>query len=263
LGWATYVLTLPALEAKVKLVVLTIAAAVAVAASAVLQFFSVATLLLVGDRDSLTVQLNSLLQDRLIHAYDMGLLGSDITQISAHIWEVPSIYRRLLPIKFRRWLRRVCGTQIQKFAWRPTLQRVAAFNPRQLPSTGIRFRKGKGIIGNVLVINDSHVIQIVNFKDPVFRAVLSDSVKWEEQSIAVTRNLEHDEALKLASRYSQAMAVVIQDRRSGEAIGALTLEVTTQSADILRDNQALFHEARDLAIMVGPMLATSGSPKRG
>ncbi|MFI5960152.1 hypothetical protein [Cryptosporangium sp. NPDC051539] len=256
LGWATYVLSITALDARVQPPILTSLLAVVVAVSAILQFLSVVSGLLGSDRSPLAAEIESLLQDRLVHAYDQGLLGSDLTRISAHVWEVPAPYRRLIPISFRRFLRKTFSSQIQRLAWRPKLHRVASFHLRQLPPTGIEFRKGKGIVGAVLVLNESHLVQVVDFRNSGFLTALAGGERtWHDQPLSVTRNLEYWEAERLSRRYEQAMATVIQDSRSGEGIGALTLEVADGFPKQLGTVDELLSEMRALATLIGPMLA--------
>jgi hypothetical protein len=254
LGWATYLL---AREGGSDGPV-TAVAAVAVATSAVAQFLSIANSWLGADIEPARHRVNEVVKNRLAATFRNGVIKGDCTSVSVHVWEVPILYRRLIPYRFRQALRKLFSASVQKFAWRPRLKRIGEGGLRYLPPSGISFRKGYGVVGMSLQINDHNMVHVADFEDREFvRALRQGPARWPQEPVAITRNLDFEAAEKLATRYSEALAIVIQHPASGEAIGCLTVEVERGVRLGLAENKKLQVEMRSVADLLGPMVARS------
>jgi hypothetical protein len=126
------------------------------------------------------------------------------------------------------------------------MRRVAyvCFDPKR--TAGVEFRCGRGLVGVCIKRNTKEESLFVDFESAQFRRALQSKETWDDASMAITRHLSWDAARKLAERYSQAVAFVIQDENSGEALGALTLSLPAGSTVKLTD-PALGDEVMGLA----------------
>jgi hypothetical protein len=104
------------------------------------------------------------------------------------------------------------------------LKRLAVYRVDPQPSSGVRFRKGKGLVGMCVEENRRGAAQFVDFESAAFQSAIASEQAWANAHHTITRSLSHRDASTLAYRYGQAVALVIQDE-SGEAIGALTMSM--------------------------------------
>lgn len=254
LGWATYLVTVSSLKPGTAYRFL---AALAVAAAAVLQLWSVITSWF-GAGPAAVKQIEDVLLNRSVDLYHRRMVGSDLTAVSLHVWSVPLWYRRLVPYQLRRWARTTFSEGKQAtWAMKPELRRLAycAFPPTA-PS-GVVFKKGYGLIGLALDdVNGRGRVHSVNLEDRAYVAALARGPEaWRNEANALTKYLSHSDAEQLAQRYGQALAVAIRLRGSGEAIGCLTLEVKPGADVTLEGNKELAEELSVLADFLSPMVA--------
>jgi hypothetical protein len=160
------------------------------------------------------------------------VISDALLELRVHIWEVPIGYRKIFPYKLRVWLKRLLPkTKFPKLSnariIRPTMKRLAAAGLQKQGPTGIRFKKGDGIIGLCVANNDRSEILSVDISSPEYEAALAltDEESWRQQGPDITRNLSLEDAKRLANSYGQVIARVIQDVDTGEAIGCVTISV--------------------------------------
>ena len=253
LAWTTYEVTVTG--ASLKKETLKIAGAV-IAVSAALQFLIVVGDWLSFDEEPVKRVVEKILSNRLSAFYDSDTLTGNPATISMHVFEVPILFRRIFHFKLRSRLRRVFPQWMQKMAWRPGLVRVGEGGMRRLPPSGIVFRKCYGLGVIALQDNEYDNIYWVNFDDGELISALGKGPKtWKDESAELTQNLRYQAAKRLANRYSEALALVIQDSTSGEALGCLTIEAAARADSDLRGNAALHSELRSAADLLEPVLA--------
>lgn len=144
--------------------------------------------------------------------------------------------------------------------YRPKLQRVAAVGlSKRAPTPGLTFKKGVGLIGLCVEANDSETIFTLDTAVEPYRSAVaaSDSTIWDQLNAVERRGLEYAEAKKLAQRYGEVIAKVVQDLETGEPIGCVTISIgpnTTQKLSVI--SRSHFSEAlRTLAQTMSEELA--------
>ncbi len=183
----------------------------------------------------------------------------DVSRISMHVWEVrPWWLRTLLPFGIRRWLaNHLSDEMVTTWGRRLTfLKRLAVYRMDPQPSSGVHFRKGKGLVGMCVEENRRGVAQFVDFESEAFQAAIANEQAWANALPTITRSLSHKDALTLAERYGQAVALVIQDE-SGEAIGALTMSMPKGCTVRIADealNELIQQELGETADIVATVL---------
>ena len=253
LAWATYAVTV--IGASLKKDTLRLAGA-AIAVSAALQFLIVIGSWISSDQAPVRRDVDRVLLNRLKALYNDDVVTDNPALISLHVFEVPIWFRRLFSYRFRARLRAVFPQWMHKLALRPRLVRIGEGGMRRLPPSGVTFRKGYGLVGIALQDNECENIYWVNFDDPVLIDALSRGPKeWKSQPRELTQNLRYEAAKRLANRYSEALALVIQDSTTGEALGCMTIEVAPGTGSDLRTNAALHSELRSTADLLDPILA--------
>jgi hypothetical protein len=194
-------------------------------------------------------------EQTLINICENRLVSPELLGLSLHVWEVPLWYRKVFPYALRKRLKRV----IRNWAIRPTFRCVAAVGLIKPTPSGVRFYKGKGLIGTCVAHNDRAKFLTIDASNPMYRGTLRARSKhqWEDYGIEVTHNLALDEARKLSRIYGQVMALVVQNPKSGEAIGCVTVSVRDAEREVIqisRDAQ-LKERLVDLAMCVATVLA--------
>jgi hypothetical protein len=185
-----------------------------------------------------------------------------LLQLRVHVWEVPLWYRRFFPYKYRARIKRMLkqhAPKHAKLAIRPTLKRVAAYGLRKHPPSGVRFRKGDGLVGVCIANNDRSEVLFIDVSQQAYKdaLALTNEADWVATGTELTRNLALDDAKKLSKAYGHVIAEVIQDPDTGEAIGCVTIslrEANEQSRKIL-DNANVRRELDEFTEMVGRSLA--------
>lgn len=149
----------------------------------------------------------------------------DTTRISMHVWEMPPWFRAALPFNMRRRIAEyLSDDMVRKLGrWLP-LRPLAIYRTDPQPPSGVRFRKGKGLVGICVEENKKGKAQFIDFESSAFKSAIATEVAWDGALGDITRSLGYKDARTLASRYGQAVALVIQDE-SGEAIGTLTMSM--------------------------------------
>jgi hypothetical protein len=133
------------------------------------------------------------------------------------VWEVPLWYRKLFPYRLRATLKRFVGRLSPKhgtqLTLRPALSRVAAIGLLKQAPSGIRFRKGIGIIGVCIANNDRAEFVTLDITDAQRREALNSTTEaeWLSYGPEITHNLKLADAQKLSHSYGQVISLVIQD----------------------------------------------------
>jgi hypothetical protein len=151
----------------------------------------------------------------------------DASRISLHVWEVrPWLLRTIFPFYIRRRLPDLFSeATVRAWSRRLTfLKCLTRYRVDPQPDSGVRFRKGKGLVGICVEENRKGKALFVDFEARAFKSAIANEESWANAPAKITRSLSYKDALKLADRYGQAVALVIQDE-SGEAIGALTMSL--------------------------------------
>jgi hypothetical protein len=189
-------------------------------------------------------QTDVLVQQTLIDICLNRTVSRELLDLSVHVWEVPLWYRRVLPYALRTAWKRVIARWIfrifARWILRPTLRRVVALGLVKQAPSGIRFRKGLGLIGVCIANNDRSEFITLNTSSRKYQRVLNSSSEseWQQHGHEITHNLHLEDARKLSNSYGQVIAKVIQDMDSGEAIGCVTISVkgsSTTTLDIAGD----------------------------
>jgi hypothetical protein len=148
----------------------------------------------------------------------------DATRVSFHVWLLPSWYRR----SYRLWLgiRRMVKPKRVSIPTnrRPKLHKLVSrrLDQRNI-STGVTFRKGRGLVGWCVHDNRKRVY-VVRFNSNAFKAAMENRATWRAARADVQYELELWQAERLAEAYSQAAAVVLRAQNS-DPIGCLTLSL--------------------------------------
>lgn len=184
-------------------------------------------------------QAEVLAQQTLINLCMHHIVSSDLLDLRVHVWEVPLWYRRIFPYSIRQSLKRAAARnaarRIPTWTIRPTFRRVAALGLVKQAPSGIRFRKGNGLIGVCVANNDhSEFITLDISNEPYCHALESATeLQWSNYGPEITHNLTLAEARKLSHSYGQVISRVVQDMDSGEAIGCVTISAKEASSSLL------------------------------
>jgi hypothetical protein len=128
---------------------------------------------------------------------------------------------------------------VDRFIYRPTLERFVVDRVEQLEPSEVRFKKGKGLVGICIERDHRDRAMIVDFETADMRAMLTCTKdEWDKAPEDVTHRLEHEEFKKLADRYGQAAAFVIREQTTGEPVGCLTFELPPESNIRIQDYDA-------------------------
>ena len=104
--------------------------------------------------------------------------------------------------------------------------------------------------------NDPGAIYWIDLRDSEFvDALRRGKIAWSQLNPALTHHLSFKNARLFADRYSQILALVVQESDSGQAIGCLTLEASADAAAELRFNGALHAELQSTVDLLAPLLA--------
>lgn len=202
-------------------------------------------------------------QQTLINLCIGRTVTSDLLYLRVHVWEVPLWYRRLIPYSVRRNLKRTLRRQplkiISSWAIRPSLRRVTAVGLLKQAPSGVRFCKGRGLIG-ICLANNNHVeLVTLQTSDAKYRKALKSTSEadWQKLSKDVTHNISLADAQRLSHSYGQVIACVVQDPYTGEGIGCVTISAKDGSgaSPQIAHNSHFEDELHTLAITVAPVLA--------
>lgn len=262
LGTATYLALVVPLEADHQRIgwVLRISA-IGIGIACSLQVWAVIDEMFNVRRSRAASEANRMVHQSFIAMYKNKLFKGYATTASIHVWEVPALYRKVFPYRWRRWADENLKGLVSKIPYRPTLRKVVKFRIEDQPMSGIDFKKGVGLVGMCMEENIRERVHSVDFADPAYVAALKGTEEdWSNQSKSITRELTLKQALILSERYRGALAVVIQTPL-GEPIGCCTLEVPAESdLDIIKSTQAKA-DLRRLAQLVEPTLLLKSEKK--
>lgn len=175
-------------------------------------------------------------QGTLINLCTSRTVTGELLELRVHVWEVPLWYRKLFPYKFRNFLRkmRTGSPDSTILTLRPTLGRTAALGLLKQAPSGVRFRKGEGLVGVCITNNDRGEYLALDTSSAPYCDALNAATEatWQNYGTAVTHNLSLADARKLSHSYGQVIGRVVQDVHSGEAIGCVTVSVKTCEANV-------------------------------
>jgi hypothetical protein len=205
----------------------------------------------------------NVVKNRFGSLVDSGVISLPCSRFAVHVWMVPLWYRLLIPLKLRSFVRNVLSDESQARLYKPKLTRLVHFTLSQPKSSGVKFRKNYGLVGTCLALNRMEPLYVNFDEPPVAHALSGGAAHWGRQGRDVTHGLKFKDAESIANRYSQALASVIADDRSQEALGVVTFEVCTgtleQETDIPTDdlskNERLKSELVKIAGVLSPILA--------
>lgn len=199
-----------------------------------------------GGRSEREAEVHKHLRVLLRRLHELEVLhSSHYYMLSLHVWEIPKWYRRLFPFALREKLgavrRRLDRIAVlQQLNFRPSLTLVAWYSHRKgFKTSGVKWRKGEGIVGKLLTQQDPGVSLAIDYESPEYVELRERPDLWDDSPDGVTLGLQHDLFLKLASKYGQVVGVQVAGR-GWEPIGALTLEAAEgyqcdlNSEDIVR-----------------------------
>jgi hypothetical protein len=236
-----------------------LAAATVVALGIAIQRLNAVQTWLTKPRNIRKERIEALTQQTLINLCMNREVTRELLDLRIHIWEVPLWYRKIFPYHFRGFLRSMRRGARDSTTWtlRPTLNRAAALGLLKQAPSGVRFRKGNGIIGVCIANNDHGEYIALNIASSTYRRALHSKgdEEWRSHGAEVTHNLSLIEALKLSHSYGQVIAKVVQDSTTGEAIGCATISVKTTNPAVSDLRTDLFlNSLTDLALAVAPLL---------
>lgn len=217
---------------------------------------------LTAPRNKRKEHVTTLAQQALIDLCMNRVISEELLDLCVHVWEVPLWYRRLFPYAVRTYLKRAITRKPLKYfaAWaiRPTLHRVAAVGLVKPTPSGIRFRKGSGLIGVCIANNDRSDFIALNVSNSRYRRALksANEAAWTSFGPEVTHNISLKEAVRLSHLYGQVVAQVVQDSESGEAVGCVTISIRDSSiaAPQLAQDRSAKATLIDLATCLGSVL---------
>ncbi len=185
-----------------------------------------------GPRDKRKQNIEMLAQQAFLDICSNRIVTEELLGLTIHVWGVPVWYRRFLPYALRRTLksitRRLQPSLLARWTIRPALGRAAVVGLSTKAPSGIRFRKGYGLIGVCLADNDGLVLLTLDVSAPEYnKALRATRHEWAELDPVITHNLSLADSQKLAQSYGQVIAKVTQDVSSGEAIGCVTVSLKT------------------------------------
>jgi hypothetical protein len=238
-----------------------VAAAVVVVAL-VIQRVSTVQAWLSGPKNNRKERIEAAAQQTLINLCAGRVVSADLMDLRVHVWEVPLWYRRLFAFPLRNFLRNICGKSRNSTTWtlRPTLSRAAALGLLKQPPSGVRFQKGVGLVGVCIANNDRSEYLTLNVNSAPYKRALhaQSEAEWKGWGPQITHNLDLEDARKLSRSYGQVLAKVVQDVRSGEAIGCVTISAPPSSIGVFnfRADRAIRENLTNLAQGVAPLLVS-------
>lgn len=91
--------------------------------------------------------------------------------------------------------------------------------------------------------------------DEEYRNALQlEEAAWNNEDASITRDLQLDEAIKLADRYSVVFACVVRSRRSDEALGCVTISVGDWPDHTPINKNLMINETHQLATLLADLL---------
>ena len=213
-------------------------------------------------KDNRRDQVGDLAQATLVNVCTGRTVTEELLKVTVHVWEVPLWYRRLFPYSLRNTVRRMLAwkifSKLETWVIRPTLRRVVVGGLKRHPPSGVKFRKGQGLIGLCIANNDKGEYLTVNTGSSSYRAALksANEIVWESHGPKITHNLHLEDAQKLSHSYGQVIAKVVKDMETGEAIGCVTISAEAKSTQDIDLRKQLFKDGvTDLSLAVARILA--------
>jgi hypothetical protein len=208
-------------------------------------------------------QVDVLAQQVLLNLCMGKTVSTDLQTLCVHVWEIPAWYRRLISYRLRRTFKSIVRRNpfrtFTRWSIRPALKRVAAVGLVKQAPSGIRFRKGVGLVGVCVFNNDRAQIVTLRTSSTAYRrALLSDDEdQWRQHPPILTHNLSLEDAKKLSHSYGQVIAKVIQEPATGEAIGCVTISLRNASSHAIQiaKDQKFRDQLNDLSMSVASILA--------
>ncbi len=204
----------------------------------------------------------TLAQQALLEVCENRQISKELLHLVIHVWVIPIWYRRLFPFRIRRYLKNL-STQprmlfLGRWVIRPTLVRAAAVGLQKPSTSGIRFKKGYGLIGVCIANNDPAEFITLDIANARYRKALkaASDKEWESFGPEVTHSIPLNEARKLSHTYTQVIAKVVTDPESGEALGCVTAslrEPLTPAYKLDQDDRAR-HSVTDLSLALASVL---------
>lgn len=204
-----------------------------------------------------------LAQQALVDLCNGRTVTPELLELSVHVWEVPQWYRRIFPFALRDSLKRLIASKrsrlLTHWTLRPSLQRVAAVGLTKPTPSGVRFRKGLGLVGVCVANNHRNQLVTLRTASTKYKRALESETEeeWSAYGPGITHNLSLADARKLSHSYGQVIARVVQDPASGEAIGCVTISLTAKSLRTLQitSDPSCKRIVTDLAISVAIVIA--------
>jgi len=204
-----------------------------------------------------------LAQTTLINLCDGCTVSPELLNLYIHVWEVPRWFRKTFPYRLRKSLKASARNgwlkPFTKWSIAPTLCRLTAVSLLKTAPTGVRFRKGLGLVGVCIANNNHSKLVTLKISSPEYREALkSDTeLQWRAYGPKITHRLSLEDARKLSDSYGQVLAQVVQDVKSGEAIGCVTISVRQSSSRTfqLTTNPDIKRRLTDFALGVREVLA--------
>lgn len=213
-------------------------------------------------RDRRQSHVEALAQKALVEVCMDRIVSQEMLGLRVHVWEIPLWYRRLFPYWMRdRWKRTV---KRRPFSWlarytiRPSLRRVAAVGLVNRAPSGVKFKKGLGLIGVCAANNDQADFITLDVSNTTYQNALKSANEsdWRAFGPKITHNLDLEDARKLARSYGQVIALVVQDNDSGEAIGCATISIKPVKKRSQRVTEEQFKRSlTDLTLALADVLA--------
>jgi hypothetical protein len=214
-----------------------------------------------GPKNRRRQQLEVLAQQTLLDVCRDRPISSDVIETYVHVWEVPLWYRRLFPYVLRSKLKEVVQhrpfNNFEGWVIRPSLNRVAAVGFVKPAPSGVRFRKGVGLVGVCVANNDRAQVITLNTESSTYHEALkSDELTWQGLSQQVTHELSLSDAQRLARSYGQVIGKIVQDMDTGEAIGCVTISAKNPRQPLQLDrHESCRRKLNDLAMSSANVLA--------
>jgi hypothetical protein len=202
-------------------------------------------------------------QQTLINLCKDQPISRDLLDLRVHVWEVPLWYRKLFPYVLRTALKRLAmrmsPNHATKLTLRPTLRRIAAIGLLKQPPSGVRFRKGLGLIGVCIANNDRAEYVTLDITDEQRREALHSASEneWLSYGPEITHNLKLTDAQKLSHSYGQVISLVVQNLDTGEAIGCVTISAKRCTLAVLNvaTSESVRENITTLALSVARLIA--------
>lgn len=237
-------------------------AATVVAVAVAIQRISTVQTWLAEPKNARKDRIEVIAQQTLINLCTDRVVSAELLELSVHVWEVPLWYRRIFPYQLRCGLRRMLGKSRESVTHtlRPKLHRTAALGLLKRPPSGVRFQKGVGLVGVCIAANDRSEYITLNVSDPEYERALASvtEAEWRAHDAKLTNGLPLADAIRLSRLYGQVIGKVVQNVRTGEAIGCVTVSVKTCEITLFdfEANSTFRDKLTDLAQMLAVELAS-------